>query len=370
MRYRLARYHDALADFAVARAHAEDTGDTTAVVDLLLDEATALDWMDDFATSQERVLEADRRLPEGAPPLYRARLLLGLGRSATRFSRNDEAADLLQRAALAAEPLGDDGYETRVIALLLLSFILPAISRAEDTRRALEELITLCEAHGDKLHLAGALNTRSMFRGMAGDRVGMAADMERVIAIARELGNTSVELIAEFNFGEFLLLMGDAAAAAPHIDRVRALDLRVTGHPGRAVVALLEARLRLFTGDLEAAAAITRTIRAHQAEVSTRGETDKRISPSDDVLCSAVELSAALVVDERWQALEARSEEVSFGQERIEVVETRAVTLEREGRLDEAREHLGRAVELSDRIPNAMAVRLAARRAKLHGKTD
>ncbi len=48
MRYRVGRYHDALADFAVARTIAREAGDVAAEVEILLDEATALDWTYDY----------------------------------------------------------------------------------------------------------------------------------------------------------------------------------------------------------------------------------------------------------------------------------------------------------------------------------
>ena len=370
MRYRLARYHDALADFSAARATAEDEGDLIACIDILLDEATALDWMDDFATSEVRVCEAEARMPPGSPPLLRARLLLGLGRSAMRFSRNEEAAGLLTRAAAAAEELGNDGYETLVIALLLLSFLHAALGREDAAGAALERMVALCEAHGDRLHLGAALNTRALLRGRAGEKALMVADMQRSLAIARELGQASLELMGEFNLGEHLLLMDDAAAAAPHIARALALDLSITGRSGRAVVALLEARLRLHLGDFESAAAIAGLIRERQSEARTRGESDPLLVPSDDVLCAAIELAARDGTAEQWDELEARSERFSVGQERIEVIEARAVAALRAGRPGEARRHLERAVELAAKIPNAMAGRLARRQSDLDSASN
>jgi tetratricopeptide (TPR) repeat protein len=383
MRYRLARYHDALDDLSFARTAAEDEGDTMAQIEILLDEATVLDWMDEFATSEARVRQAEAltRLgsrtsrasvppssgPEASdfPPLVRARLLLGLGRSAMRFSRNDEAAELLQLSAAAADPLGDEGYETLVIALLLLGFLLPGLRRREDARRALERTIALCEAHGDRLHLGAALNTRALLWGGEGDKERMVADMQRSLAMARELGQGSLELIGEFNLGEHLLLMDDPAAAAPHIARALALDLQITGHPGRAVVALLEARLQLHLGDVERASAITGLIRARQDDARARGEPDTLMAPSDDVICCAIELWAADAPAVQWDELEAWSDRFSLGQERIEVIEARAAAAQRAGRTAEARSHLARAVELANAIPNAMSSRLARRLAEL-----
>ncbi len=97
MRSRIGRYHDALTDFSCAREMAREQGDAAAQVDILLDEATALDWLNEFKSSEERVEEARALADGGGSPLLAARLLLGLGRSAHRFSRNEEAAALLER---------------------------------------------------------------------------------------------------------------------------------------------------------------------------------------------------------------------------------------------------------------------------------
>lgn len=372
MRYRLARYHDALADFAEARALADERGDTMTSADIQLDEAIVLDWMRDFATSELRVQEAERRATAEATPLFRARLLLAQGRTAHRFDRNEEAATLLYQAVSAAEPLGDDAYETRVIALLMLGFILalPSIGRPEDAHQALKQLIALCEAHGDKLHLGGALSNRALLWGGAGNRQRMIEDAERMLAISRELGQASLELMGEVNLGEYLLLMDDPGAAAPHIARARALDLRITGVPGLPLIVLLEARFRLYMGDLDAAATLVRDLRESQAAARTRGEADRLMVPSEDVLCRAIELSLTDAGAGEWDALEARSEECSVGQERIEVIETRATALLRANRAPEARAHLARALDLAARIPNAMRGRLQRRMDEIERSTS
>lgn len=70
------------------------------------------------------------------------------------------------------------------------------------------------------------------------------------------------------------------------------------------------------------------------------------------------ELAATGAEDAAWDALEARSATCSVGQERIEVVEARALAALRRGRRADAAHDLARAVELSTRIPNMMRGRL------------
>jgi tetratricopeptide (TPR) repeat protein len=137
-RSRLGRHHDALADFSRARAMAKAQSDTVAVVEILLDEAIEHDWLSEYAKSQERVEEARELVGEGMSPLVSARLLLGRGRAAHRFSRNEDAAALLEHAVVEAEPLGDEAYETRIIALMLLGFIYQGLNRHGEAQRALD----------------------------------------------------------------------------------------------------------------------------------------------------------------------------------------------------------------------------------------
>ncbi len=365
MRYRIGRYHDALTDFSCARTMALADGDTAAQIEILLDEATALDWMDDYRSSEERVEEARALLPGTRSLLLEARLLLAGGRSAHRFSRNDEATALLESAAAAAEPLGEDGYETLVIALTLLGFILPGLSRLDDAIQALDRTIALCESHGDRLHLTVAIGHRALVWGCLGDRDRLVADMERGLSLARELGHSTLELADEYNLGEYLLLMDDDGGAEPHIRRALAIDRKVSGDPGRPVVALLEARLRLYQGDEAAAGAIVARIRGARADLATGAETDASMAPSEAVLFTMVELATHDAGVAEWNELEARSELVSVGQERIEVIETRALWSQRHGRAADARLHLQRAIDLAARIPNAMGARLRRRIAEL-----
>ena len=365
MRYRIGRYHDALADFACAKAMAVEQADLPAQIEILLDEATTFDWMDDYQSSEARVDAAELLLPAVQSPLLEARVLLGVGRAAHRFSRNELAAALLEQAEATAATLGEDGYETQVIALTLLGFIYPGINRLDDAIRALDQTISLCESHGDRLHLAVAIGHRALVWGCLGDKPQMVADLERGLSLVRELGHSTLELADEYNLGEFLLLMDDADAAEPHIRRAMVIDRRISGDPGRPVVALLEARLRLHRGEAAAASAITARIRGRQADLRARGEADTLMAPSEDVLCAMVELAASGASADAWNELEARSERFSVGQERVEVVEARALTARRHGLADDARRHLARAIELAATIPNAMGARLGRLRAEL-----
>jgi eukaryotic-like serine/threonine-protein kinase len=368
MRYRTARYHDALADLGLARDLAVELGDARAEAEILLDEATVLDWMAEYERSEERVAAAAAIVPRLNAPLLDARLLLGRGRALHRGSRNEAAAELLEAAAAAAARLGLEGYETQVIARILLGFILPGLGRLVEAGRALDRTIALCEAHGDHVHLAAALNNRGLLWGYRDDERRMIADLDRTVALARELGQATLELVGQFNAGEYLLLMDAADAAEPRVRRAVAIDRRLSGDPGRPEVTLLLALLHLHTGDAAAARDLAAEVRARQEEATAAGSpssADARFAPSEDVLCAMIELATREASAAAWDDLEARSERFSVGQERIMVVEARAVATARCGRQEDALCALSRALDLASRIPNAMARRLRRRAAEI-----
>ncbi len=107
--------------------------------------------------------------------------------------------------------------------------------------------------------------------------------------------------------------------------------------------------------------AIAARIRERQAELRGQGKVDTLMAPAEDVLCTMVELATRDSAPRDWDELESRSERFSVGQERIEVVETRALAMQNRGRTEEARGHLARALELAGQIPNAMSSRLRRR---------
>lgn len=351
MRYRLGRYADARVDLAAARRNAERAADRIAEAEILLDEATVLDWMGEHAASAQCVDQAfDKASQQYVSPLLEARLLLGRGRSLHRASREEQARIELERALAVADQLGEEAYETRVIALLMSSFILQGLARLEDAARALDRAVAACEAHGDLLHLASAVNNRALLAGCLGDKPGMVKDFERVIALGRHLGQDAIQIAGHHNLGEYLYLWGDLEAAWPHAERALQLEMIRTSNSPRMEIELLPARLALHRGDLATARDVVAFIRARKRASEP--------APAIDVLCTMAEYASGDVNDAAWEALEARSAQFSIGQERIEVIEARAVSALRRGFVDEARRHIVRAIETARSIPNVMHERL------------
>ena len=88
------------------------------------------------------------------------------------------------------------------------------------------------------------------------------------------------------------------------------------------------------------------------------GQTETLMLSAEEVLCSAVELGTRDAGDAAWDEVEERSARSSIGQERIEVIEFRGLSMDRLGRRQEARRHLERALALSSSIPNVLGERL------------
>lgn len=353
MRYRLARYYDALADFSQARALLQVEGDENTLVGVLLDEATALDWMADYKTSAARVQQAKELVSSTTSQALKAGLLLGLGRSYHREGREEDAVQLLKRAAELTVNLGEEGYETVVIALLLLGFILQGLGRLDEAKQAIDDSIERCKQHHDMLHLAPSLNGRALIRAALGDKEGMIADFEQVRSIGSELGKPMLEVTAHFNLGEYLYLMNELDAAEPHITAALEISRRSNG-PDRGVLLLLLARFRISRGDTAGAKAIVTAIR----ECEAAGVAEAQLSPAEDVLCTMVELCTRNASEEEWEHLLKRSEECSFGQEKLEVLEMGAWAALKWDEGEAARRLAERAMELASRMPNVMRDRL------------
>ncbi len=361
MRYRIGRHHDALADFEAARAMARRTDDVEAEIEILLDEATALDWMNDYHSSEERVREAQALMPRVRSPLLEARLLLGVGRSLQRAHREEEAAQLLEDAAAAAAALGDEGYETWVIALLQVGFIYQGLGRLEDAGMVLDRAVSLSEEHGDDLHLGSAINNRLLLSFLLGDRENMIANFERGLSLAQKVGQTSLEWALELNIGELFYFRDDLDAAEPHVLRSVELERQRAGDAPRPLVPLLEARLRSYRGEEDAARAIVARIRAGQDRARALGHLDVLMAPAEEVLCDMIDLATRDASPAEWDALEERSARHSVSQERAEVIEARALAALRRGRVEEAITSLERALDMAAAISNAMIPRLRRR---------
>ncbi|WP_426757007.1 serine/threonine-protein kinase PknK [Myxococcus sp. Y35] len=362
MRIRIGRYDDSLADFAAARERARRLGHTRTEVELLLDEAMALDWVNDYTRSEAMALEAQQLAATVASPYVQARLLLALGRAQFRKGEWQEARMPLEAAAERARRLGDAGYETQVVAQLLLAVILPNLGDIDETEHVLNEVITACTERGDHFHLGSAINNRRNLWVARKELTRALKDQERFMHLGRELGMVGWEYFAEHNLGELHYQAGDAEAATPHITRAIALERRHPEVASRPWALLLQARTLAWTGRHARA----REVLAQVRQVMAEGPPGVELSPSEEVLFSMVELATRDASPEAWWALRERSAQVSVEQEPLEVLEMMGLAALRRGDREEAARVLREALERARHVPNLMEGRIRRSLAKVH----
>jgi eukaryotic-like serine/threonine-protein kinase len=363
MRYRIERPAEALDDLARARELSRARRDVATEAEILLDQATALDWMLAYKRSSELTEQAAELIAGLDSRLLRAKLSLARGRALQRENRDREAVRVLEDTVAQAERLGDEGYELLVIALLVLGYVLPELHRNDAAECALERAISLSEEHRDRLHLMTAIFNRGQLRGLKNDRPGLVADFTRAIQLARQIGHGTMEWMAETNLGEFLYWLDDLDAAALHNGRALEIDLRRGSKGGSPIALLGAARIRLYRGDEDGARELSARLRASLE----RGGEDALPRPSDEVLLTMVELALRDAGVAEWEEVIARSARVSAGSERVEVLEVRALSALRRGRLAEAKTSIERAFAVAGQVQHMMAARLSRVRAEIAG---
>ncbi|MCP3165010.1 serine/threonine-protein kinase [Myxococcus qinghaiensis] len=354
MRIRIGRYDDSLADFAAARERARRLGDTRTEVELLLDEAMALDWVNDYPASEARALEAQAISARVGSAYVKGRLLLAVGRALFRKGEWQEAREPLEAAAEIARRLGDAGYETQVVSQLLLAVMLPNLGDIDETDRVLTEVIAACSERGDLFHLGSAINNRRNLWVARRDLANALKDQERFMHLGRELGMVGWEYFAEHNLGELHYQAGDVDAATPHITRAIALERRHPEVAPRPWALLLQARTMAWLGRQARA----RELLAQVRQVLSEGRNGVELSPSEEVLFAMVELATRDATSEAWSTLREWSAQVSVEQEPLEVLEMMGLAALRRGEREEAIRILADALQLASRLPNLMEARI------------
>ncbi|WP_437594440.1 protein kinase domain-containing protein [Sorangium sp. So ce1000] len=337
VRYRIQRFDDAADDLRGARAIAEARGDDARVVDLLLEEATILDWCDDFAGSQALVDRAVRLAERRADPGLDVRCDVALGRGHFRRQELEDAIARLAPAARRAEALGD--HESQVIALLLVAPALVYAGRFEEAEARFDEVIARCERVGDRLHLGGAYMNRLTIRLMREDPEGAENDLRTAVALARELGNAYLERGPAHNLAELLYWGGELTEALPLALRALELQQRFFEASAMPDYALLVARIQCARGELAEA-------RRHLDWVRTRCD----LGAAPPVTRVLVRLCAQVVggagaTAEAWGALVTEVREAALLSEHIEVLCFAAAAALESGRREDARRFLGEAAQ-------------------------
>ncbi|WP_437554887.1 protein kinase [Sorangium sp. So ce367] len=337
VRYRIQRFDDATGDLRAARALAEAAADDPMVADLLLEEATILDWCDDFAGSEALVDQARPLVERLGDAGMEVRCEVAVGRGHFRRQELDDAIARLAPAAQRAEALGD--HESCVIAQLLIAPALVYAGRLDEAEVRFDEVIARCERVGDRLHLGGAYQNRLTIRLMREDPEGAVSDLRTAVALARELGNAYLERGPAHNLAELLYWGGELDEALPLALRAWELQQRFFEASAAPDYALLVARIHCARGELGEA-------RRHLDWVRTRCDLDAA-PPVTRVLvrlCAQV-CEGAGAPAEAWEALVAEVREAALLSEHIEVLCFAAAAALEGGRREDARRFLGEAAQ-------------------------
>ncbi|HMJ14271.1 MAG TPA: protein kinase [Polyangiaceae bacterium] len=359
MRFRLGRCEDAVKDFALAASHARRSSNPEKELELLLDEAMVLDWVGDYQPSTQLGQAVAARIDAGSSNLLRARSLMALGRTALRENQLPECLSRSTEAAALAEPLGDTGYETFVISMLLAGASAAMLGHLDEAQKFLDRASYETQSRGDLLHAAGAHNNRANIWIARCDVANVARELEHVRRIGRQTGFAPLEYHAEANLGEIYYTYGDLESARLHIERAIRMGTQLWGesiHVWRAE--LLEGRLALYRGDEARARAILETIRTREARELAAGRKDAQLSGTDAILADMVDLATRPTGDDEWERLSERCRAAGAQQELVEVLEARALKMFRAGDPRAARCALEEVLEVAVAAPGLLVNRI------------
>ena len=246
VRYRAQRFSEALEDLRSARREAEGLQRKGEVADLLLEEATVLDWLEDWQASAELVERALPVVREQEDPKLQLRCDLALARAHNRREEYALAVQELPNVIEQAKALHD--HETQAIAMVLLGFALAQVD-LDRSEACFDEAISFCKSTGDDLHLGIAYSNRVMLWIRKGEVPRAIEDLRLAIARARVLGYAQIERFASFNLAEFLHWQQRPAEALAHARRAYELGQHFFATVPNPLDALLLGRIAAALGD-------------------------------------------------------------------------------------------------------------------------
>ncbi|WP_438034133.1 serine/threonine-protein kinase [Sorangium sp. So ce204] len=229
VRYRAHRTREAIEDLTVARELGERLADEVLVAEILLEEATLLDWTGDYEGSARRVEQARPLVARSGSPRLAVRLVVADGRRCVRTAQVAQAIALLEKGAVEAEALGD--HDSRIVALLLLSVELAHAGSFSEAEERAREAIDLCARVHDLPHLCVAYMNRVVLWTLKKSPSRATEDLQRVISLAREIGNPWLERVATYNVAELLYWSDRREDALVLARRAHVLERRFIERP-------------------------------------------------------------------------------------------------------------------------------------------
>jgi tetratricopeptide (TPR) repeat protein len=362
MRFRLGRHEDASKDFEIARTRAHKVSARLAEIELMLDQAIVLDWLNLWKQSAALTAEAEALAKtETLPPSVNARMLMALGRTPYRADELRPALELLTRAVDAAAPLGDDGYEALTQSLIMICFAHTNLGQFDEALRVSERIQVVGNAHNDAMLLSWNCLNRGLLYFMLGRVDELVADYRRSIQITREYGFPMLESLATKDLGEVMFYVGRPDDAEPLAQRAAELYTMIQGEksPRVAYSEVLLARSKAYRGDLDGARATVERIVKKQAEIQAEGGADSALPSDGKAQLEGVALWVRGASDDEFDALIAHGRAFPLqAADIIEIMEWKALSAIRTGRRADGLRMLEEAYAEADRNAKVVMPRL------------
>jgi tetratricopeptide (TPR) repeat protein len=241
------RVRDSIVDLEEASAIAVEVGDQELQIQIMLEQATALDFHEEFGKSTELAHEATRRVADQQlSERFALEIAFASGRA---FFREEDFAsaepilrDTFQRARAAGRAT------SQIDAGLLLGPALASLGKLDAAEALCTEMIDICTQAGDRFHLCAAHINRTWVWSARGDIDRVSQDLRVVIQLAREGGQAHLERAATYNLAEDLLWQGAHEEARVLANRSLALQ-EGHGEGNTRLEQVLLARIHAARGD-------------------------------------------------------------------------------------------------------------------------
>ncbi len=357
MRFRLGRHEDASKDFEIARTRAHKVSARLAEIELMLDQAIVLDWLNQWKQSAALTTEAEALAKsETLPPSVNARMLMALGRTPYRGDELRPALELLTRAVDAAAPM--------------LRFTHPNLGQFDEALQVSERIQVVGDEHNDAMLLSWNCLNRGLLYFLLGRVDELVADYRRSIQITREYGFPMLESLATKDLGEVMFYVGRPDDAEPLAQRAAELYTMIQGEksPRVAYSEVLLARSKAYRGDLDGARATVERIMKKQAEIQAEGGADSALPSDGKAQLEGVALWVRGASDDEFDALIAHGRAFPLqAADIIEIMEWKALSAIRTGRRSAARSSHGARGELGSVRGRRGRGDAARRRRRAHG---
>ena len=349
-RYPSGSPREGVEDLRAARALAARLGDRATEAEVLLEEATALDWLQEYGASAQRTEEARPIVLALGDARLRLRLRVAEGRAAYRRSASADALELLE-GALADGSIQSD-HDTHAVALLVLSCQLVTSARLDDATPRFEEVIRLTREAGDRTHLAVAHFNRGYLWYTLHESLRAIDDLEQAIRLAREIGDPRQERNVSMGLAEELYQAGRYDEALAVASRARMLEERFWDRPTSLTV-LFVSRILLAMGRLDDASAAIRDLLRHDLPAqSETAATRRALFQMLRLVLAELESTEAAEGGfvERWREV-TEVARAAGGNVHLEILFFRATMALRAHRADDAREALALSLPLRPASP-------------------